>query len=164
MDAMKEGTKPQKRVGWPSTTKRAWGRKGAKVIYHNAPGDSTRRTLSPVSSPRDSQGNEKYQSPAAPVQTANLGDGNSLTVQYPTVGIQPSNLSQASPSFTEITDNSFISSQSYTLAPHPPHSSNHTFNGNESQSAISGQQQMFDQYFQWVFSNASVIVLKICIS
>src|ERR1700712_3531580 len=132
---MKEGSNPQAGPEWPVNTRRAWKKREAKDVYHNAPGYSTRRIPSPVSSPRDStQHNERYQ-PSA-VQTANLGYvDNYFTVPKPGAGNQDSNFNnvihQQGPSSIE---NSFFSLSSYTLGPNPPSSPHLMFDGNDSQS------------------------------
>jgi hypothetical protein len=147
---MKEGTNPQARPEWPITTKRAWKRRESKIVYHNNPGYSTRRSPGPASSPRDSaQHNERYQPP--PVQTANLGY-DYFPVEDSGAGNQDSNFNnvihqQARSSI----ENSFFSSISYTLAPNPPNSPHLMLDGNDSQSPISGQPQpqIYNQDFSW---------------
>jgi len=147
---MKEGSNPQAGPEWPVNTRRAWKRRESKVVYHNTPGYSTRRIPSPASSPREStQHSERYQPP--PIQNADLGYiDNYYTVQKPGAGNQESNLHNVvhQPGRSSI-ENSFFSSISYTLAPNPPNSPHIMFDGNDLQSPISGQPQMYEQDFRW---------------
>lgn len=147
---MKEGSNPQAGPEWHGNIRRAWRRRESKGVYHNAPGYSTRRIPSPASSPRDStHHNDRYQPPA--VQTADLGYvDNYFTVQKSEPGIQASDFNnvihQQGPSSIE---NSNLFSFSYTLAPNPPTSPHGLFNGNDSQSPISGQPQLYNQDWTW---------------
>jgi hypothetical protein len=150
---MKEATNPPARPGRPTSTKRAWRRRDSKVVYHNHPGYSTRRIPSPASPGQTARHNEQFQYQPPPVQTANRGyGGDCFTVQISGSGNQDSNFNnvvhQNGPS---LFDNSFFpSSMSYTLAPDPSNL-NQMFTGNDSQSPISGQPQMFsnDQDISW---------------
>jgi hypothetical protein len=149
---MKEGTSPHAAPAWPgNTTRRARRRKESKVVYRTAPGYSTRRIPSPVSSPTDSSlHNEPYQPPPT-VQTSNLGYVDTYFT-LPERGARNQDLNfnnvvhQQGPSSTE---NSLFSFPSYTLGPNPPTSPHLMFDGNDSQSPISGPPQMYDQDWMW---------------
>jgi hypothetical protein len=145
---MKEGTSSQAGPEWPNTTRRAWRKRESKVVYHSAPGYSTRRIPSPASSPRDStQHNERYQ--PSPVQTANLGYVDYFNVQKPGAGNE-SNFDNVIHQRGPVPiDNSIFSHISYTLASNPPNSPHQMFKANDSQSPTQPQPQMFDQDLMW---------------
>ncbi len=144
---MKEGTNPQAGPEWPITTKRAWKKRDLKTVYRSNLGYSTRRSPGPASSPGESaQNNERYQyEPPLAAQTA---EWDWFPAQDSGAGIQNSNfnnvLHQRNPSSM---DNSLFPS-SYTLAPNQPNASHLMYDGNDSQSPISGQPQMY-QDFPW---------------
>ena len=148
---MNKGTSSQAGPEWPIsavTTRRTRIRRESKDVYHNATGYSTRRIPSPVSSPSDSaQHNERYQ--PSTLQTANLGYVDYFHVQKPGAGSDSSFdtvIHQRGPIPIE---NSFFYPVSYTLASNAPTSPHQMFNGNDSQSPISGQLQTLDQDLIW---------------
>ena len=148
---MSQGTNAQARPGWPIRTRRDRRRRDSKSVYHNNPGYSTHRIPSPASPGNSARHNEQLQFQPPPVQTLNLGY-DYFTVQQPGSGNQDSNfhnvIHQHDPSLIE---NSIFSSLSYTLNPDPADSHHQMFNGNDSQSPIGGQPQMFsnDQDILW---------------
>jgi hypothetical protein len=148
---MNQGTSPQARPGWPITTRRERRRRESKSVYHNNPGYSTRRIPSPASPGNSARQKEQFQFQPPALQTLNLGY-DYFTVQQPSSSNQDSNFNnvvhQHDPSLTE---NAFFPSMYYTLPLDPSNSPHQMFNGNESQSPIGGQPQMFshDQDILW---------------
>jgi hypothetical protein len=143
---MKEGTNPQAGPEWPITTKRAWKKRDFKTVYRSNLGYSTRRSPGPASSPRESaQHNERYQYEPPLAQAA---DWDWFPAQDSGSGIQDSSFNNVLHLQTRSSMDNSLFPSSYTLAPNQPNSSHLMYDGNDLQSPISGQPQMY-QDFSW---------------
>jgi hypothetical protein len=145
---MKEGTNPQAGPEWPITTKRAWKKRDFKTLYRSNLGYSTRHSPGPgpASSPRESaQYSERYQYEPPQAQTA---EWEWFPAQDSGAGIQDSNFNNVLHLHNRASMDNSLFPSSYTLAPNQANSSHLMYDGNDLQSPISGQPQMY-QDFSW---------------